>query len=340
MQPVIPSSPDPLAPLKCVEGTQSRSVDVARRHLSRAYRPHRLDPGPDHARFLFRHRALRFDGASLNSLEYGAEVAIDPGDFDSFYMVEFPLSGGVRGQFGPDAFSSSAQHCGQILSPGRPIAAVWGAGTRQLMLRVDREAMRRRLADLTGLPVRRAPIFRPTFQLDTALGRRIATLMQLMATEGVSEGGESQEAVTVAPLLDALLASLLLHQPHDHSALLTADRQGALPAHVARAAAFIEAHASQPLTISSVAREVGISERALQEGFRRFKGVSPHAFLQACRLDRARRLLSDTNEAAQVAAIARACGMPHASRFAQAYKARFGESPLMTRRRLSGSRIF
>lgn len=328
---------DRILPLRGAEVTETRSVDQARLRLSRAYRPHKLLPGRDHDRFLFRHHMLRLDGALLNTLEYGAEVHIDPGDFDSFYMIEFPLSGGVSGQFGTDAFTSSARY-GQVLSPGRPIRSVWASGTRQLMLRVDRETVRQRLCDLTGLAVRRPPQFRPTFALDTALGRRIVGLMKMMAEEAALADRHGDKAPTTAPLIDALLASILRHQPHDQTAVLDAGRDALAPAHVSRAAAFMEANATQPLSIGDVARIVGVSERALLEGFRRFKGTSPYAFLQARRLDRAKRLLSDPVESTPVADIARACGIPHAGRFAQSYRARFGETPSSVRRRLSGSR--
>jgi AraC-like DNA-binding protein len=328
---------DRILPLRGAEVTETRSVDQARLRLSRAYRPHTLTPGWDHDRFLFRHHTVRLDRASLNTLEYGAEVHIDPGDFDSFYMIEFPLSGSVRGQFGGETFVSSSHH-GQILSPGRPIRSVWATGTRQLMLRVDEEAMRRRLSDLTGLPVRRAPVFRPTFALDTALGHRIVTLMKLLAAETALADRDSEAGPASTPLIDALLASLLRHQPHDKTASLEAGSAPSAPAHVARAAAYMEANAAQPLTVAAVAKIVGVSERALMDGFRRFRGTSPYAFLQARRLDRALKMLADSSEAMPIADIGRTCGLPHAGRFAEAYRIRFGESPSQTRRRLSDSR--
>ena len=57
---------------------------------------------------------------------------------------------------------------------------------------------------------------------------------------------------------------------------------------VRRAAAFIDAHADERITLAALARETGVSPFHLQRIFRRELGVSPREYQQARRLDRLR----------------------------------------------------
>jgi AraC family transcriptional regulator of adaptative response/methylated-DNA-[protein]-cysteine methyltransferase len=60
---------------------------------------------------------------------------------------------------------------------------------------------------------------------------------------------------------------------------------------VRHAAAFIDAHAEQRITLTTLAREVGMSAFHLQRIFRRELGVTPREYQQARRLDRLRSQL-------------------------------------------------
>ena len=77
--------------------------------------------------FDFLHASARLSGCSFNILRYGAGVAIDPGDFDEFYMLEIPLAGGVELHFDDRVCVSNREH-GLIISPGRPLTSVWQPG--------------------------------------------------------------------------------------------------------------------------------------------------------------------------------------------------------------------
>jgi AraC-like DNA-binding protein len=105
------------------------------------------------------------------------------------------------------------------------------------------------------------------------------------------------------------------------------------PAHVHRACELIRARVAEPIRISEIARELGISPRHLQSGFRRHLGMTPHRFLRDCRLDEAHRLLSAAGPGHTTTSIAYDCGFGHLSDFAHDYRSRFGESPSETLRR-------
>ncbi len=106
------------------------------------------------------------------------------------------------------------------------------------------------------------------------------------------------------------------------------------PAVVRRAAAFIEAHADQPVTLADIAAAAGVTGRALQAAFRRYYDNTPVGYLRQARLERAYTELQNADPATgvTVAAVARRWGWTSPSQFTAAYRRRFGEAPSRTLR--------
>jgi AraC-like DNA-binding protein len=101
-----------------------------------------------------------------------------------------------------------------------------------------------------------------------------------------------------------------------------------------RAVEYMHAEAGETVTPSMIAEHAGLSPRGLQLAFRRQFGTTPSEYLRAIRLDRVRADLERlSQEETTVAAVASRWGFAHASRFAGAYQARFGEPPSSTLRR-------
>jgi transcriptional regulator GlxA family with amidase domain len=99
---------------------------------------------------------------------------------------------------------------------------------------------------------------------------------------------------------------------------------------VRRAQRFLEDNAANAIALADMARAAGVSARALQLAFRRFRDTTPMAQLRGLRLERARRALAD---GCSVTSGAAAQGFGSLSRFENNYKARFGEPPSETLRR-------
>lgn len=94
---------------------------------------------------------------------------------------------------------------------------------------------------------------------------------------------------------------------------------------VRRVRRFLLDHMDSRLTIERLAEEFRISPTYLKETFRRVSGQPIHRYLQDCRLTRAARLLSTTNDS--VLSIAVSVGYSGTSRFNAAFKERYGVSP-------------
>jgi AraC-like DNA-binding protein len=106
------------------------------------------------------------------------------------------------------------------------------------------------------------------------------------------------------------------------------------PAAVRRAAAFIEAHPDQPVTLADIAAVAGVTGRALQYAFRRHYQLTPTGYLRQVRLERAHHDLrtADPASAVTVAAVARKWGWASPTQFSAVYRRQFGHPPSRTLR--------
>jgi len=127
-------------------------------------------------------------------------------------------------------------------------------------------------------------------------------------------------------LCDALLACLR-----------SGEAVGALPASaasrrriVARARQHMQAHAHEVIAVPDLCQAIGTSRRALQYAFEEVMQISPVTYLRAMRLNQVRSELRQ-NRAAPVGDVAARWGFWHPSRFANDYRALFGELPSATR---------
>ncbi|MDH3316333.1 MAG: helix-turn-helix domain-containing protein, partial [Gammaproteobacteria bacterium] len=80
-----------------------------------------------------------------------------------------------------------------------------------------------------------------------------------------------------------------------------------------------------PLPLTAVAREVGLSQRHLERLFRDHTGVTAVQYYLGSRLDRARGLVTQTEM--PLMAVAVACGFSSQEYFARVYRRRFGLQP-------------
>lgn len=116
----------------------------------------------------------------------------------------------------------------------------------------------------------------------------------------------------------------------DPQHIVSAGRLALAAPQLVRAIRLMEETLAEPLPIQEIARHAGYSLRNLQLYFQNHLGSTPQAYYLELRLNAARRQLQQTRHS--VAEIAEACGFNSASAFARAYRRRFGEAPLATRR--------
>ncbi len=106
-------------------------------------------------------------------------------------------------------------------------------------------------------------------------------------------------------------------------------RRDTSPSTLERAARIVEAHGFNDLGPADLARECGVSPRALQYAFRRHLGCTPQDYLRRIRLDLARLALRDGTSESVSDAAAR-YGFFNPGRFASDYREVFDENPRQT----------
>jgi transcriptional regulator GlxA family with amidase domain len=84
-------------------------------------------------------------------------------------------------------------------------------------------------------------------------------------------------------------------------------------------------HLTDDLSVSALARRTSMSERSFARAFRRETGETPAAFVEALRVEAARRLLETSD--LTVEAVARAVGHRHAETLHRAFQRRLGTTP-------------
>jgi AraC family transcriptional regulator len=108
-------------------------------------------------------------------------------------------------------------------------------------------------------------------------------------------------------------------------------RAGALTrAQLDRAVDYMEAHLDTPLALTDVAHAAGLSATHFARRFKQSTGSAPHQYLMRCRVERARRLLAETDNA--IAQIAFACGFAHQEHLTRVFRRLSGETPARYRR--------
>lgn len=109
-------------------------------------------------------------------------------------------------------------------------------------------------------------------------------------------------------------------------------RSGMRNPHLVKAITRMQDTIEAPLSGAEIAEEIGISTRQLERLFGRYLNTSPKKYFMELRLERARHLLVQTDNA--VIDVALACGFESAGHFSRVYRATFGVTPTNQRRTL------
>lgn len=325
-------STDEPIPLVTHERFHTSEVEVARAQVGRTFCAHDLRVLGRSARLDARLNGVTFGDTGLYYLTYGAEVMITPGALQEFYLIQMPLDGSAEITCGGEHIVSTP-HMASVPSPTEALAMRWQEGNAQLIVWIRRTALEAHLGKLLGRQPRTPVRFDLGMDLTTPGARSWLGIVDLLRGDADNSGGMLDQPVAVKQLESLLTTQLLLTQPHNYSAALNGEQPRVAPPTVRRAMELMECHAAEPLTVEDVAEAVGVSVRALQEGFRRHLQTTPVSYLREVRLDRVRaELTAAAPGTTTVTDVAYRWGFFHPGRFAIAYKNRFGEHPSQTLR--------
>ncbi|MGD9925825.1 MAG: AraC family transcriptional regulator [Pseudorhodoplanes sp.] len=322
------------SPLASFNAVNTLDPGAAEDEVARIFCPHRLTPvkrgAPD---FHAIHNTARFDGFSVNYVTYGAEVEIDPGRLDRFFLLQIPLSGSADVTCGSVHVAASPDTA-SLLSPTLPTLMRWHRGCAKLIVLVDRSVVEGHLSALLDRHFDHVE-----FDASVALGgpagqaiRAHAMLMQDAANHSVTLPAGTGRLVQ-RELRNGLVGLLLTGLVHDRSGLLAMPVPAPAPAHVKRVEEFLRAHPDREVSVVELAMIAGVSLRALQDGFRRFRNITMTEAIRDARLAYWRKLLEAPPQGAGVGSLALTAGLNHLGRSAALYYKRYGETPSETLRR-------
>jgi AraC-like DNA-binding protein len=309
---------------------RTRDLDQARAHLCSVFAEHGVNYLPSERHLEFRHRQASLGSIALNSLEWGAGVMVSAPLLPDFYLLQFTLTG-VCEIWQETHHSVLPARSVTIVNPGRAFRKAWMPRTRQLLFRIDRRLVERELRAWTGGNEGGSVEFDvPTVEdLDTV--STLALFVRMICEDLKNEASDLSHPLVADRLASGLVAILLTSMPHNKQRAIEAVNQPTTPFFVRRVEEFIQRHARDPITLADLTGIAGVSTRALQTSFRRFRDTTPMAHLRAIRLELARtELTSARRQGLSVAAVASALGFGHLGRFARDYQLRFGELPSQT----------
>ena len=96
----------------------------------------------------------------------------------------------------------------------------------------------------------------------------------------------------------------------------------------------MQANLDQSIDLPAIARATGLSPTHFARQFRRTTGEPPHRYLMQLRIERAKRLLRETDDG--IADIAFACGFANQEHMTRLFRQHLGTTPGAYRRAVRG----
>ena len=310
---------------------RSDSLPEGAHILNREWSRHQLSvPRGDTLRLCFSIRDIT-PHMSLSALAYGATATVRPQDRAEVLLIQMPRTGnGVASYAGGNTPMDSMNYA--LIDVPSVSQVHYSRDLDVLVLRIAQSQLMAQLEELLGRRPAETLRFEPGMARGTgawAAWEPVAAALQALQRSSLADFPEP----AMVAMERMVLSTLLLAQPHNHSAALLRPAPPIAPRHVRRAEEFIHANLARAPGTEEIARHAQVSVRALFDGFRAFRQTTPAAYVRSARLAAVRAELQRSSDG--IADIARRWGFAHPGHFAAQYRQQFGEAPASTRRVLS-----
>jgi AraC-like DNA-binding protein len=308
-------------------------VDAATDALSQAYSAVTVLPDPAAKNMHVEVATWKLPNLSLGSLEISTSTVRS----SRYPLIAVCLP--VGGQILITSNCGSARVAdgsAAVVSPGNPVVVEYLTDDcRMETLLFEQSAVEAELAGMLGTSVTTPLRFDLQFTFSGA--SPFSRALRLLHHELTDPAGLTAVPAMSKQLGRLIMAGLLVSQTHNYTGELTRPRAvpGSKP--IRNALEFIESQPGEIETVADIAAAVGLSVRALDDGFHRYVGVPPMTYLRQVRMARAHEeLLAADPELTTASTVSRKWGFGHYGRFAADYARRFGRKPSETLRALSG----
>lgn len=248
-----------------------------------------------------------------------------------YYQVNVLAVGRMELLHRGSSVSSSPGLANVCLPEGALAVPRWGAGSRMVALRVNRNVLEDALSEALGRQIATQIEFKPSLVTTKGLARTWMHMFTVLAQEIFRPDSALSQPLVASPFVHSLMYALLFAADHPYRELLGSQAKFVAPQAIRPAVEIMEAEPHLPLTVACLAGRCHMSSRSLQQGFVRHMGMSPMTYLRQVRLRRAHQeLLASDPSVETVASIAKRWGYTNPGRFAAAHAARYGETPAVT----------
>ncbi|GAB93572.1 AraC family transcriptional regulator [Gordonia rhizosphera] len=298
----------------------TRDWDAAHRAVADVYFPHELTALDEPEKVNLSLRTVELGGVTIGRMSWGTAVSIAC-EYPGAYEVNIPLSGRLHSRAG-DGEIVSRPGLGTIFAAGRAsLITNWTADCQVIGVKFDAEHLEREADRIHLTPIRRRLSLPDQLDVSSAAGASWLSLVTALSAQPRDPVDLLANPLVGPQLASAVTTAFLLAVTPDD-----ADSDGQLrPGMVKRVLDALNDDPAHPWTSAEMAALAGTSVRRLQEAFAEFVETTPTRALADIRLDRARDDLARGH--GTVADAAARWGFSSPSRFAAAYRRRYGVSP-------------
>ena len=278
---------------------------------------------------------LQLSSLSLGFCGYGAKTVVEFPECD-FARLQIGLKGKAGVILGGTTTIPVTQQQSGLTPPRQLTTIIFEPGFEQLILRINEAALENALTSLLGAKPRTALVFDPTAHPKQPSAQLLRELTVFLANQLNSTAAHLPKQLLLE-LEQALIVTFLSAHRHNFTDVLESPAKEPAQLVVRLAEEYIEANWARAITIEELASQTSTSIRSLYAAFRKSRGYTPMAFAKAVRLQRAKKMLQETNQRTFVSEIAFKCGFGNLGHFARDFREMFGELPsevrAQTRRR-------
>ena len=301
-----------------------------RDRLFSVYGANSFDVGRANRAFAVNANHLQVGGLGLSYCGYSNDVSVRFGEA-SFVRQLFNIEGVARYTAGKQSGEIPPGSSSPILHAQEPLKLDFRSGYRQLVLRIEFDALIRNLGALLGQDIGRKLVFDETSARQPAIDALRRRVFHF--ANDYNERGAFFSDLAAAEVERMMIMKFLMCHRHNYTHLLLREPLPVSSTAVRAVEEFIEANWDKPMDFDTMVAIAKVSARSLFRQFKKDRGYSPADFAKRVRLNRAREMLEQTSENDTVIQIALRCGFQNPGHFARDYRNVFGEVPSVTLQR-------
>lgn len=323
-----------------VDTFKTTEMQVVRDYLNNEITTHHFEVCEEKGGIDLDFRRLKIGDFQVCDFSYGnceVDIRLNQSDEHKIYIV-VPLSGHVNISTPNSSFTLKPGSAWTFVTPEATNTHFHDSSCfRNINICLSYETLRKFLSEEFSLPISRR-IYFPDYPVKVNSDFRFLLDLTRWLTSRI-DPAVSRNLVETSHLtrhMQDTLMSLLVSTMDNSFQEQYCSSHGSVdsPVYVRQAEEYMCANVSEPITVSDIAREVGVATRTLHLGFQKHRNYSVSEFLRDERLQHARKaLVTAKQNNLSVTDIAFSYGFYHLSKFAVAYRKKFGEKPSETRQR-------